>query len=116
MKKTTRRILIALTLTVILVLSITGAVLAAGPHNGGGGGNGACVNDGVCPNEGTCPNEGVCPNDCDGDRSQTRAQAQTCNGTAHQFRHGNSLNEEGTDSTYQYARMWRHMFGVEVEG
>lgn len=133
MKKTSRRILIAAAITLVLVLSITGVVMAAGPNGGNGTGDGTCPNpdcpndgvcqndgvcpnDGICQNDGECPNDGVCPNDCDGDRTQTRNHAQTCNGTANRFQYNNRINADGTGDSYQYARMWRHMFGMDVEG
>ena len=105
MKKTTRRILIALTLTVILVLSITGAVLAAGPYNGD------CPNDGTCINDGVCPNDGICPNDCDGDQDQlqTRTRAQTCDMTGAQTR-------SGTCNNLQNAFGYRHGYGLATNG
>ena len=48
MRKASKRLLIAFALTVILVLSVAGGVMAAGPYYGD------CPNDGVCQNDGAC--------------------------------------------------------------
>ncbi len=111
MKKASRRILIALAATVILVLSITGGAMAAGPYDGDCPNDGICQNDGVCPNDGTCLYDGEGP--ADGTGLQTRTQANMASSRQNQY--ANQFNTNGNCNNHQYSNAYRYGYGLIAE-
>ena len=96
MKKFSKRAFIAFTLTMILVLSAVGGVMAAGPNNGD------CPNDCVCPCGGDGPADGSC--------LQTKTQANTA--SCYQNQNANQFNANGECKTKQNCYTYQHGYGL----
>ena len=99
MSKIVKVLTLSLILTVILIVSLTGAVFADGGPN---------PEPGICPNP-DCP--GGCQND--GDGSQT--QSQVCTSTCNQMQFINQYGAEGNCHSRQHCKTKQYMWGVESE-
>jgi hypothetical protein len=119
LRKFSKKLLFAFMLTVILVLSVAGSVLAAEPHYGDCPNDSACQNDCVCPcsgdpNDGACQNDGACP--CDGDGPadgtglQIRTQANTASSCQNQY--NNQFKANGNCNANQYSKAYRNGYGL----
>ena len=95
MSKAARILVISLTLTVILIVSITGIAAASGPG----------------PNYEDCPNYGDCPNDGSG----TQTQDQLCTSTQTQQQLNNQSGDEGNCICNKYCKNNQYKYGVEPE-
>ena len=94
--KASKRVLIVLALAVILVLSVSGGVMAAGPHNGD------CPNDGVCQNDGESPS--------DGHGMQTRTQASMA--FSYQNQYIKQFNANGHCYANQHCNTYQYSYGL----
>lgn len=96
MTKVSKRVLAGVALAVILAVSITGGIMAAGPANED------------CPNDRACLYGGEGPGD--GTGLQWREQANTAASNQHQF--NNQFNANGNCNANQHSRSYRHGYGL----
>lgn len=99
MRNKVRVLTASLILVAILIVSLTGTVLASGGPN---------------PEPGVCPNPD-CPGECQnsGDGSQT--QSQVCTATCNQKQFNNQYGAEGNCNSKKHCKTNQYMWGVEAE-
>jgi len=87
LKKTTRRFVIAFALMLIMVLTVTGSVMAAGPNNG--------------------------DDTTEGAGQQTKTQTNTATSCQNQL--NNQFNASGHCNANQHCLTYRHGYGLTAE-